>query len=524
MFFNKTTLIIFFICSTCNLLAQPAFEKTISSPGGLEGYSIANTVDNGFVITGYKRGGNQGVLLIKFDSTGDLEWERVILDSLGISGIGTGTKVIQTKDMGFLISGYLTNFPDPADILLIKTDSLGNVTWYKTIGEFDIDQPSDILESSSGNFFITGQSYYMGGLSGGPDAILLKVDNNGNLLSAHAFGGLQYDDGRKIIEIANKLLVFGRSSSFPPYGNIMYLTDTMGNILLAKSFRFSSSVFSDVALAPDSSILLAGISYDNFGLGNDTTLFLVKMDTSGNQLWIKTFNIHSLYYARSVKILNNGDITIAGNYRYNYSFLMQTDSLGNFKWTKSYGSSFNNFSQEIITFNNNGFIILASKYDTSTLQRSIYLIKTDSLGNTNCSSDIVTQGDTAIPIPYIVVSPNETIISNLLITNSAISIAQTDSAITICPFGTDVLEIFGPNNIFIYPNPFINVLSLNFNNDLDQKYYIQIFDQLGVLKYTAVSYTKFKSLNLDYFANGIYTMKISYENRYIIKRIIKINN
>ena len=53
---------------------------------------------------------------------------------------------------------------------------------------------------------------------------------------------------------------------------------------------------------------------------------------------------------------------------------------------------------------------------------AIYLIKTDSLGNTNCSSDIVTQSDSAIPMPYLVVSPTETSISNLLVSHPSISI------------------------------------------------------------------------------------------------------
>ena len=64
MFLNKLALIIFFLFTTFSLLAQQAFEKSISTPGGFEVYSISNTDDNGFAITGKK--GN-GVLLIKFD-------------------------------------------------------------------------------------------------------------------------------------------------------------------------------------------------------------------------------------------------------------------------------------------------------------------------------------------------------------------------------------------------------------------------------------------------------------------------
>ena len=515
MYLNKLALIIFFLFTTFSLLAQQAFEKSISTPGGFEVYSISNTDDNGFAITGKK--GN-GVLLIKFDSLGNLEWERLIIDSVG--GVGTGTKIIQTQDKGFLISGYIALGIDPADIVLIKTDSLGNVLWYKTIGTGDIDEPSGMIESSSGYFYITGESYSMGPI-GGIDAILLKVDNNGNLLFAKAFGGTNNDVGRKIIELTNKLLIFGTGSSFT-YGNNMYLTDTMGNILFAKSFQFGS-IFSDVAMTPDSAILLAGISYDNLGSGNDTVIFLVKMDTSGNQQWIRTFHLDSQFYLQSVKILSDGDVAILGNYRFNTSFLLQTDSLGNFKWAKSFGYSFNNFSNEIIKFANNDFLILASKKDSSLNQKAIYLIRTDSSGATNCSSDLVITSDTAASVPYLIVSPTETSISNLLISNPGISIVQSDTALFTCPLGTNVSEIYVLRNVITFPNPFNSTINLNFSNDLQLRYIIQIFDQIGILRYSTVLHSEFSTLNLDYLKSGLYTMKISFDDGYIVKKIFKVN-
>lgn len=86
---------------------------------------IQQTIDGGYIITGktyadYHDLGN--VLLIKTDYNGNLEWEQ----SYGGFARDEGYSVRQTIDGGYIITGMTVSFGYEGDIWLIKTDSNGN--------------------------------------------------------------------------------------------------------------------------------------------------------------------------------------------------------------------------------------------------------------------------------------------------------------------------------------------------------------------------------------------------------------
>lgn len=96
------------------------------------GYNIEITSDGGYIITGWY--GNEifdsDVYLIKTDASGNEEWSKVY----GGSNYDEGYSVQQTSDGGYFITGFYTdpeNY-DP-DVYLIKTDESGNEEWSKKI-------------------------------------------------------------------------------------------------------------------------------------------------------------------------------------------------------------------------------------------------------------------------------------------------------------------------------------------------------------------------------------------------------
>jgi hypothetical protein len=96
---------------------EPSEEitKWRKSFGDGVGYSVQQTVDGGFIVTG--EDGNYDVLLFKTDVGGDEEWRKTFGESRG-----SGNSVQQTVDGGFIVTGS-----DDDVLLLLKADGQGNI-------------------------------------------------------------------------------------------------------------------------------------------------------------------------------------------------------------------------------------------------------------------------------------------------------------------------------------------------------------------------------------------------------------
>src|SRR2546422_7042577 len=108
--------------------AQTGFQRTYGSTFGDAAYSVQQTADSGYIITGYSRA---DVYLIKTNSLGDTLWTR----TFGGSSSEVGLSVQQTTDGGYIIVGYTQSFgAGSSDVYLIKTNTLGDTLWTRTYG------------------------------------------------------------------------------------------------------------------------------------------------------------------------------------------------------------------------------------------------------------------------------------------------------------------------------------------------------------------------------------------------------
>ena len=121
---------------------QQGQEEWIQTFGG--GYidignSIKQTSDNGYIITGYTQSygnGSRDVWLIKTNSQGNEEWNQ----TFGGTDDDYGYSVKQTIDGGYVLTGYSQSFGSgESDVWLIKTDGQGNEEWNQTFGGTDDD-------------------------------------------------------------------------------------------------------------------------------------------------------------------------------------------------------------------------------------------------------------------------------------------------------------------------------------------------------------------------------------------------
>ncbi len=168
------------------------WTKTFGGINDERGDCVQQTADGGYIITGLTwsfSSGHFDVYLIKTDASGSEEWYQ----TFGGNNEDAGKSVQQTIDGGYIITGYTYSYGAGGDDLwLIKTNSNGNVTWDHTFGDYSLDGGNFVQPTSDDGYIVTGWNSAGAGLA---DLWLIKTDVYGNSEWDYKFGGSLDDVG-----------------------------------------------------------------------------------------------------------------------------------------------------------------------------------------------------------------------------------------------------------------------------------------------------------------------------------------
>jgi hypothetical protein len=305
------------------------------------------------------------------------------------------------------------------DLYLVKLDGTGELLWAKTFGGGDNDFCRGLSSDGAGGVYMVGgfasSDLDLGGgvlaNGGGDDIFVARFDDDGDHLWSYSYG-IDEDEAAwgAATDASGDLYVTGRFggqySSTMDFGDIEVTSndkadtfvarfDSAGTPVWAKGFGGTNvalgreiSVGADGRVAVAGEFFNAGVPFE-YGGSDETTLgmgwnvFVLVLDSKGEQLWAKTFGANGDDAVRGIAVDVEGNVSIAGHGKGTPTldfgkgpmqflgeediFLARFDGKGNPLWAKLLGSEGDSTTAAALASNEAGDLYLSGVFDGANL-------------------------------------------------------------------------------------------------------------------------------------------------------------
>ena len=267
--------------------AQEWLTTTVGTLGNDYAHSVAQTFDelnnpSGFIVTGYMNK-NPGMLtwILKYDINGELEWTK----EFGVNGDqNEGFSIVQTNDGGYIVTGYENT---GYRIILIKLDKDGNQVWIEKFGNGQLNFGSEVIQTADGGYAITG--YYS---QPEPSICLIKTDKNGTQEYLKIFSDIDNASANALVQTTDEgFMIAGFAHDSQKDWRIIK-TDKYGEIEWEKTFgNNEDDIPNSIIQTAEGNFLIAGYKKVN----SNRTMWIIKIDQTGEIIWDNLFDISSNY-------------------------------------------------------------------------------------------------------------------------------------------------------------------------------------------------------------------------------------
>ncbi len=279
--------------------------------------------------------------LLKLDPVGNFIWAKVftsasfnLIKSLAVDNFGNllvAGNFTATTDFDADTTVYNLMPEYGSDIFILKLDTVGGIIWAKSLGGAGNESVSGLVLDNLNNIYTTGSfsgisDFYPGigmynlSASGVADIFVSKLSSSGSFLWAKRMGG--------------------NPTSYS--GSASIDVDALGNVYTTGSFTDS------VDFDPGPGIFRLKASSVN------STLFISKLNGSGNFVWAKTFTGNGTKFGSGIAVSASGNVYTTGVFVGTVDFdpgfglfnmtsssnqsiyISSLDNFGNFIWAKSF--------------------------------------------------------------------------------------------------------------------------------------------------------------------------------------------
>jgi hypothetical protein len=497
-------------------LAQINFQKTYGLACCSAGHIAVQTQDGGYAVAGYTFAFGAGATdfyLIKTDSMGNLTWSR----TYGGTGDERCYHMQETSDKGFILVGYTQSFGPGLPYengYVVKTDSAGNLQWSYAFGGNGGEHMYNVRQTSDGGYILQGETRDSWAAWG--DAYLVKIDSTGAMQWSKKYGSIEPDNARSIALTSDGGYVIG--GNLWSLGMWLLKTDSLGNGLWSKTY--GAYWVMSVIQTLDGGFIMAGM--------DGSSIDIIKTDSIGDTLWTKAYGGPTYEEPTTIQHLADSSYVVSGKTTavigQNDLITFKLSSQGNLLWTKVYGGTYQDGdgAKSIDVTNDGGYIITGFTESFYGNYNNVYLIKTDENGNSGCnqvSTDILPQNYTFNVADQVGMAG--LIVGTLYVPASTIVGSGGSEELLCLSTGikaTDNLD----SQTSIYPNPGQGKFTVYSGKYPPTK--ITVYNVLGEVVHErrcdSVNRTPETVIDISGFAKGIYLLHLSYDTGWTSRKIV----
>lgn len=364
--------------------ALDGWSKTYDAPRGGYCGRLIQTADGGFLMAGngFPPGHAQTSFLLKTDSLGNQEWWNATY------GGSTARDPIPTSDgcYMFITPGIYGN--------LIKIDASGNQQW--RISSSQLFSGCGSAVSLRSLIRTTDGGYTIAGLRPDDSLTVACFHANGTRKWLNSYPSFYVDSSKdKFIAQSSDgsyFVVTELHQKDPPYYSVFQLMkiDSLGNELWIKTYSGGSSYYHepyDVICTNDGGCAIVG---EAIAPGTVLKTWLVKTDSDGDLQWSKEYyyGAAGLTYIHDLAQLTDNGFIMVGRYwvedEYQVALVVRMDSSRNLKWSQTYKerdnvTSFVDSFNSIVETIDGGFALAGNAGAEGELEKW-WLVKMDESG------------------------------------------------------------------------------------------------------------------------------------------------
>ncbi len=364
-------------------------------------------------------------------------------------------------------------------------------------------------------------------------ARIFKVDLAGGLLwKKNLFENYCHHLLADILPLGNGFLVLGNyaqsSCTSPVYNSYVAKLDAEGEVIWKYDVNEAGNdQLHVVRLTKDNNIAAFGWT-ENKSSADDADYLLLKLDSNGNKMWLKTFGDEQDNYGYGMDVTQDNGFILNGHS--STMDVMRLDANGNLVWSKILTETCGGRYFKAYASVDGGFVFLGMEKSSSQPCKSA-LIKINSSGEIfwkknftgvlrECVEDAqgkftLTGYKSYLPQLYVVgfdtiALPKESHLEEVEFLQPELHpvLSNQDSRIDLATGN----ELENPNQdkrLVVYPNPSAGNVHLDFENKKNEKYALVIFDGSGKIVANVFSTAEKITVDCAMLPKGMYSYKLS---------------